>query len=115
MSDILILYSDDSVEDVILFFEGIDVEIELNQLSFESRAILQGPKVVKGVLIESKDDLAPTIALGFKYKKTYGKYRYFWILKGKFELVSDEYVEGMYVRIINGWFTAVPEEPVETI
>lgn len=85
------IYSDDSVEDVISSFEGIDVEIELNQLSLESRAILQGAKVVKGVLIESKDDLAPTIAMGFKSKKTNGKYRYVWLLKGKFELVSDEY------------------------
>lgn len=85
------IYSDDTVEDVISSFEGIDVEIELNQLSLESRAILQGAKVVKGVLIESKDDLAPTIALGFKSKKTNGKYRYVWLLKGKFELASDEY------------------------
>jgi len=47
--------------------------------------------VVKGVLIESKDDLPPTIALGFKSKKNNGKYRYVWLLKGKFELVTDEY------------------------
>lgn len=85
------IYSDDSVEDVIAAFEGIDVEIELNQLSLTSRAKLQGAKVVKGVLIENKDDMSPTIALGFKSKKTNGKYRYIWLLKGKFELTSDEY------------------------
>lgn len=85
------IYSDDSVEDVIAAFEGIDVEIELNQLSLTSRAKLQGAKVVKGVLIENKNDIAPTIALGFKSKKTNGKYRYIWLLKGKFELTSDEY------------------------
>lgn len=85
------IYSDDTVEDVITAFEGIDVEIEINQLSLESRAKLQGSKVVKGVLIESKDDIAPTLALGFKSKKNNGKYRYVWLLKGKFELASDEY------------------------
>ncbi|WDC83429.1 hypothetical protein PL321_11845 [Caloramator sp. mosi_1] len=78
-------------EDVISSFEGIDVEIELNQLSLESRALLQGAKVVKGVLVESKDDISPIIALGFKSKKMNGKYRYVWLLKGKFELISDEY------------------------
>lgn len=85
------IYSDDTVEDVIAAFEGIDVEIEVNQLSLASRAKLQGSKVVKGVLIENKNDVAPTIALGFKSKKTNGKYRYVWLLKGKFELTTDEY------------------------
>ena len=43
----------------------MDVEIEVNQLSLESRAKLQGSKVVKCVLIENKDDIASTLALGF--------------------------------------------------
>ncbi len=76
---------------MILAFEGVDVEIELNQLSLTSRAKLQGAKVVTGVLIESKDDIPPTIALGFRSKKSNGKYRYVWLLKGKFELTADEY------------------------
>lgn len=85
------IYSDDTVEDVIAAFDSVDVEIELNQLSLTSRATLQGAKVVKGVLIESKEDIAPTLALGFKSKKHNGKYRYVWLLKGKFELATDEY------------------------
>jgi phi13 family phage major tail protein len=85
------IYSDDIVEDIITTFEGVDVEIELNQLSLTSRAKLQGAKVVKGVLIENKDDIPPTIALGFKSKKNNGKYRFVWLLKGKFELATDEY------------------------
>jgi phi13 family phage major tail protein len=85
------IYSDDTVEDVITAFEGVDVEIEVNQLSLESRAKLQGAKVVKGVLIESKEDIPPTLALGFKSKKNNGKYRYVWLLEGKFELTADEY------------------------
>jgi len=85
------IYSDDAVEDIITAFEGVDVEIEVNQLSLTSRAKLQGSKVVKGVLVENKDDLPPTIALGFKSKKNSGKYRFVWLLKGKFELATDEY------------------------
>lgn len=85
------IYSDDSVEDIITAFEGVDVEIEVNQLSLTSRAMLQGSKVMKGVLIENKDDIPPTIALGFKSKKNSGKYRFVWLLKGKFELATDEY------------------------
>lgn len=51
------IYSDDAVEDIITAFECVDVEIEVNQLSLISRAKLQGAKVVKGVLIENKDDI----------------------------------------------------------
>ncbi len=85
------IYSDDSVEDVILAFEGVDVEIEVNQLTLTSRALLQGAKVVDGVLIENKNDLAPTLAFGFRSKKSNGNYRYVWLLKGKFEITADEY------------------------
>jgi phi13 family phage major tail protein len=143
------IYSDDTVEDVITAFEGVEVEIEVNQLSLDSRATLQGAKVVSGVLIESKEDIPPTLALGFKSKKNNGKYRYVWLLKGKFELASDEYdtegekpqpksaklkgtffprdYDGNYrfiadedqagidQTIIDGWFTAVPDEPVEGV
>jgi len=85
------IYSDDSVEEVLTSFEGIDVEIDLNQLSLASRAILQGAKITKGVLIENKDNIAPTVALGFKSKKSNGHYRFIWLLKGKFVITSDEF------------------------
>ena len=135
---------DDSVEDVIAVFEGVDVESEVNQLSLASRA-----KVIKGVLIENKNYIPPTIALGFKSKKPNGKYRYLWLLKDKFELSSDEYdteVEklnpkssklswkfyardfdgnyrfiadedetGVDISIITAWFTEVLDEPSTVI
>lgn len=85
------LYSDDSVEEILNNFDSCDVEIELNQLTIASRALLQGSKIVDGMLVESKDDLAPEVALGFRSKKSNGKYRYVWLLKGKFEHTEDEY------------------------
>lgn len=87
------LYSDDSIEDVAVNFEQIDVEIELNQLSIKSRAKLLGSKIVNGILIENKDDItiAPYTALIFKSKKLNGKYRYVCLYKGKWELVEDEF------------------------
>lgn len=85
------LYSDDSMEEVINTFDSIDVEIELNQLTIESRALLQGAKIVKGVLLETKNDIAPTLALGFKSKKTNGKYMFVWLYKGSFELTEDTF------------------------
>ena len=85
------LYSDDSVEEILNNFDSCDVEIELNQLQLATRALIQGAKVVNGLLIENKDDIAPELALGFRSKKSNGKYRYVWLLKGKFEITEDEY------------------------
>ncbi|WP_432408639.1 major tail protein [Wukongibacter sp. M2B1] len=85
------LYSDDNLEEIVQIFDSIDVEIELNQLSLESRALLQGAKIVKGALLETRDDITPVLAMGFRSKKSNGKYRYVWLYKGRFEMTSDEY------------------------
>lgn len=85
------LYSDDSVEEILNNFDSCDVEIEINQLQLATRALIQGAKLVKGILVENKDDIAPELALGFRSKKSNGKYRYVWLLKGKFEITEDEY------------------------
>lgn len=123
------IYSDDTVEDIITAFEGIDVEIEVNQLSLTSRALLQGASVVNGVLIENKDDIAPTIALGFKSKKANGKFRFVWLLKGKFELATDDFdtesekpkaqsakIKGkFYSRDFDGNYRFIADEDAEDI
>lgn len=85
------LYSDDTLEMVLNTFDSIEIEIEVNTLSMESRALLQGAKVLHGSLVESSDDIAPELAIGFKSKKSNGEYRYVWLLKGKFELTEDQY------------------------
>lgn len=85
------LYSDDSVEEILNNFDSCDVEIEINQLQIATRALIQGAKIVNGLLVENKDDIAPELALGFRSKKSNGKYRYVWLLKGKFEITEDEY------------------------
>lgn len=84
-------YSDDVLEEVANAFDSIDVEIGVNQLTLASRALLQGLVVYSGELSESSNDVAPEVALGFRSLKSNGKSIYVWLLKGKFETVSDEY------------------------
>lgn len=85
-------YSDDSVEEVINTFDSIDVEIEVNQLTLSSRALLQGITIgANGELIEKDSDLPPEGALLFRSKKSNGAFRYVALYKGKFQLVEDEY------------------------
>ncbi len=85
------IYSDDEVEEVLSKFDSCEIEIEINQLSLKSRALLQGATLIKGELIEKDGDVAPEVAIGFRSIKTNGKYKYVWLYKGKFELAEDEY------------------------
>ncbi len=84
-------YSDDSVEEVIDAFDSIDIELEVNDLSLASRALLQGITTANGELVETKNDIAPVGALMFRSKTSTGKYRFVVLYKGKFSLVEDEY------------------------
>jgi phi13 family phage major tail protein len=84
-------YSNDSVEEVIEGFDSIDVEVEVNDLTLASRALLQGLTTSNGELVETNNDIAPVGALLFRSKTSTGKYRYVVLYKGKFSLTEDEY------------------------
>ena len=92
-TDSATVYADDKADEVMTKFNQIDIEIELNQLSMESRAKIFGSKIVNGILVEGSNDIVaqPYFALVFKSKKSNGEYRYVCLYKGKFELASDEY------------------------
>ena len=84
-------YEDDGLTDTIDAMGKITLEMVVSALSLAGRAKLQGSTVKNGVLVEKESDEAPYVALGFKSKKLNGKYRYVWLLKGKFARVNDSY------------------------
>ena len=43
------------------------------------------------VVWAGKEDEPPYVAVGFRAKKTGGKYRYVWLLKAKFKVPSEKY------------------------
>lgn len=85
------LYSDDTLEDVINTFDSIDVKLEINAMDVKNRALIQGAKVSSGVLIESKNDIAPDFAMAFKAPKVNGKFMYVWVLRGKFLIPTESF------------------------
>lgn len=85
------LYSDDTLEDVINTFDSIDVKLEINAMDVKNRALIQGAKVSSGVLVESKNDIAPEFALAFRAPKVNGKFMYMWVLRGKFSIPTEQF------------------------
>jgi len=86
------LYSDDSVEEILSSLTGIDIEINVNDLSPEQEALLTGATYDKGYLIDNKDDIASEIAIGWRAKRTDNKWEMVWLYCGKFSQgTTDNY------------------------
>ncbi len=69
----------------------IAVEIGVADLPFAMQAELLGSRLTEdGLLIDNADDQAPEVALGFKRSMSDGSFRYTWLLKGKFQLPTEE-------------------------
>lgn len=85
------IYSDDETEEVITSYEGTEVEIEVNALAPSDRQLIFGQLYEGGFLVKSANDLAPELALGWRERKTNGKYEFKWLYIGKFsEGITDE-------------------------
>lgn len=85
------IYSDDGTEEVITSYEGTEVELEVNALAPQDRAIVFGQLYEKGFLVKTSDDRAPEVAIGWRERKLNGKYEFVWLYVGKFaEGISEE-------------------------
>lgn len=79
------LYADDSAAETASAVGETEVEFNMKDLPLDVQAVILGHSVDKGVLVKKSSDIAPYIAMGFRSVKSNGKYKYVWLLKGKFE------------------------------
>lgn len=85
------LFADDGPSETASSIGGIEVTLGVDVLSLEVQADLLGKQLINGVLIDSTDDISPDVAIGFRSLKSNNKYRYVWLLKGKFSLPEESY------------------------
>lgn len=79
------LFADDGPMESASTLGKIDVEIKKNELSTQNKADLLGHQIdAKGGIIYGDTDVPPYVAIGFRTLKSNGKYRYYWLYKGKF-------------------------------
>ncbi|MCL6443927.1 MAG: phage tail protein [Alicyclobacillus sp.] len=86
-------YGDDGPLETASVTTGITVDIQVADLPMEARADLLGNTLstTDGTLTEKGTDLAPYVAFGFRSRKANGKYRYVWLVKGRFTPPEDDY------------------------
>ena len=105
------IYSDDAVEGTNRSYKGTSVELEVNSLAPQDKALLFGNLYEKGFLVKSKDDEAPELALGWRAKKMNGKYDFNWLYAGTFgQGFEDNYeTEGEKKTTQTGRFLRAPD------
>ena len=78
------LYSDDMLEDVIECYSETNVELKVNTMSQADYAQMYTTLNKGGFLVNSAEDLAKRVALGFRSKRSDGTYDFIWLYSGKF-------------------------------
>ncbi|MBQ3265063.1 MAG: cadherin-like beta sandwich domain-containing protein [Ruminococcus sp.] len=84
------LYADDGPAEVVKEFKSGKLSLGIDELYSGVAADLIGVTVdANGVVISASEDGASTVAIGFRAKKSNGKYRYFWLYKVKFGIPGN--------------------------
>jgi len=85
-----VLYADDGPSEVVREFKGGKLTLGVDDIGHKAAETLTGAVTDdNGVLVSSGEDSGKPVAIGFRAKKSNGKYRYFWIFRVKFAAPSD--------------------------
>lgn len=78
------LFADDGPMETATTMGQIELELVAADVPLDVQAILLGHTVSGAILKRKSNDVPPWVAVGFRALKSNGKYRYTWLLKGKF-------------------------------
>ena len=80
-----ILYADDGASEIVKEFKSGTLSLGVDDIGAETASGLTGAVIdANKVLISSSEDGGDPVAVGFRAKKSNGKYRYFWLYRVKF-------------------------------
>lgn len=85
------LYADDGASEVVKEFKNGTLSLNVDDLGASVAAKLTGAQVdSNGVLISASEDGGDPVAIGFRAKRSNGKYTYFWLYRVKFGVPGAE-------------------------
>lgn len=84
------LYADDTVDEFVESFESAEVEIDLADLDPEQEALLKGSTFNNGFLTDNENDISNIVAIGWRARRTDGKYEFVWLYCGQFNEGSED-------------------------
>ena len=79
------LYADDGAAEVVKEFQSGTLSLGVDDIGSTAASALTGATIDSNkVIISSSEDGGQPVAIGFRAKKSNGKYRYFWLYRVKF-------------------------------
>lgn len=79
------LYADDGAAEIIKEFKSGTLSLGVDEIGANVASILTGATIdANGVVISTGEDGGQPVAIGFRAKKSNGKYKYFWLYRVKF-------------------------------
>ena len=79
------LYADDAPSEVVKEFKSGTLSLGIDDIGKTTAEDLTGAQIDdNGVVIAASEDGGDPVAIGFRAKKSNGKYRYFWLYRVKF-------------------------------
>ena len=80
-----ILYADDGIAEIVKEFGNGTLSLGIDDIGSAVASTLTGATIdSNGVVISASEDGGAPVAIGFRAKKSNGKYKYFWLYKVKF-------------------------------
>jgi phi13 family phage major tail protein len=84
-----VLYADDGISELVKEFKNGKLTLGVDNIGRGAAVALTGAAAdTNGVLVSSSEDGGQPVAIGFRAKKSNGKYRYIWLYKVKFAVPS---------------------------
>jgi len=107
------LYADDALSESVKEFTKGTIKLGIKDLEPEVLADLLGQEVDENHVVWAGDDEPPYVAIGFRARKTGGRYKYVWLQKVQFKVPAEKYqtkgesitfntpeIEGTFTRTI---------------
>lgn len=83
------LYADDGAAEIVKEFKSGTLSLGIDDIGNDTASILTGATIdTNNVVVSASEDGGSPVAIGFRAKKSNGKYRYFWLYRVKFGIPS---------------------------
>ena len=83
------LYADDGASEIVKEFKSGTLSLGVDDIGNDAASVLTGATIdSNNVVISTSEDGGKPVAIGFRAKKSNGKYRYFWLYRVKFGIPS---------------------------
>ncbi len=93
------LFADDRASEIVKEFKSGTISLGIDDIGVTAAQDLTGAKIDNNhVVVSTSDDSCEPVAIGFRAKKSNGKYRYYWLYRVKFGIPGASFCRPKVIR-----------------